>query len=78
MHPDAAPRILVVDDNDDNRYTLTLYLELEGYTDLAIAEDGEQAIAALKERQFDLVLLDVMMPKEAPRRFAGDHDFRAQ
>jgi PleD family two-component response regulator len=29
-----APRILVVDDNDDNRYTLTLYLELEGYTNL--------------------------------------------
>ena len=27
-------RILVVDDNDDNRYTLTLYLELEGYTDI--------------------------------------------
>lgn len=63
MDPAANPRILVVDDNDDNRYTLTLYLELEGYTDLAIAEDGEQAIAALKEREFDLVLLDVMMPK---------------
>ena len=26
----AGPRILIVDDNDDNRYTLTLYLELEG------------------------------------------------
>ena len=59
----AAPRILVVDDNDDNRYTLTLYLELEGYTDVAIAEDGEEAIAQLKEHNFDLVLLDVMMPK---------------
>jgi sigma-B regulation protein RsbU (phosphoserine phosphatase) len=63
MDPAAYPRILVVDDNDDNRYTLTLYLELEGYTVLAIAEDGEQAIAALKEDEFDLVLLDVMMPK---------------
>ena len=39
-----GPRILVVDDNDDNRYTLTLYLELEGYADIQIAEDGEQAI----------------------------------
>jgi sigma-B regulation protein RsbU (phosphoserine phosphatase) len=57
------PRILVVDDNDDNRYTLTLYLELEGYTDIAIAEDGEQAIAQLTSDVFDLVLLDVMMPK---------------
>jgi sigma-B regulation protein RsbU (phosphoserine phosphatase) len=59
----ANPRILVVDDNDDNRYTLTLYLELEGYTNLVIAENGEEAIAQLKDNAFDLVLLDVMMPK---------------
>ena len=61
----AAPgaRILVVDDNDDNRYTLTLYLELEGYADIQIAEDGEQAIARLDKEDFDVVLLDVMMPK---------------
>ena len=56
-------RILVVDDNDDNRYTLTLYLELEGYADIQIAEDGEQAIARLDKEGFDVVLLDVMMPK---------------
>jgi len=60
---DPGPRILVVDDNDDNRYTLTLYMELEGYTDVAAAQDGEQAIARLKSDRFDLVLLDVMMPK---------------
>jgi CheY-like chemotaxis protein len=42
-----GPRILVVDDNDDNRYTLTLYLELEGYADIQVAEDGEQAIGRL-------------------------------
>jgi len=59
----AGPRILVVDDNDDNRYTLTLYLELEGYTSIDIAHDGEEAIARLGSAAFDLVLLDVMMPK---------------
>src|SRR6476660_1243856 len=58
-----GPRILVVDDNDDNRYTLTLYLELEGYADIQIAEDGKQAIARLDKESFDVVLLDVMMPK---------------
>src|SRR3981081_232131 len=64
-HPAAGegPRILVVDDNDDNRYTLTLYLDLEGYTDVATAQDGEEAIACLARAAFDLVLLDVMMPK---------------
>jgi phosphoserine phosphatase RsbU/P len=59
----ASPRILVVDDNDDNVYTLKLHLDLEGYTDVETARDGEEAIARLKTDSFDLVLLDVMMPK---------------
>ncbi len=58
-----GPRILVVDDNDDNRYTLTLYLDLEGYRNVEIASDGDEAIAHLETTGFDLVLLDVMMPK---------------
>jgi sigma-B regulation protein RsbU (phosphoserine phosphatase) len=58
-----GPRILVVDDNDDNRYTLTLCLDLEGYTNVETAHDGEEAIARLETAGFDLVLLDVMMPK---------------
>src|SRR5438128_5913903 len=59
----APPRILVVDDNDDNLYTLTLHLDLEGYTEVETARDGEEAIARLKTGTFDLVLLDVMVPK---------------
>src|SRR5262249_11150197 len=59
----AGPRILVVDDNDDNRYTLKLHLDLEGYTNVETARDGEEAIALLETSAFDLVLLDVMMPK---------------
>src|SRR5262249_15938281 len=59
----VGPRILVVDDNDDNRYTLKLHLDLEGYTDVETARDGEEAIALLGTTAFDLVLLDVMMPK---------------
>jgi sigma-B regulation protein RsbU (phosphoserine phosphatase) len=59
----SGPRILVVDDNDDNRYTLTLYLDLEGYTNVETAQDGEETIARLQTAEFDLVLLDVMMPK---------------
>ncbi|HYY36258.1 MAG TPA: response regulator, partial [Xanthobacteraceae bacterium] len=59
----ASPRILVVDDNDDNVYTLKLHLDLEGYTDVETARDGEEAIARLETDTFDLVLLDVMMPR---------------
>jgi sigma-B regulation protein RsbU (phosphoserine phosphatase) len=59
-----GPRLLVVDDNEDNRYTLMMRLEIEGYSNIAVAEDGAQALALLGGAQeFDLVLLDVMMPK---------------
>lgn len=63
MTAPESPRILVVDDNDDNRYTLTLYLDLEGYRDVTIANDGEEAVVLLETEPFDLVLLDVMMPR---------------
>jgi sigma-B regulation protein RsbU (phosphoserine phosphatase) len=63
MTAPESPRILVVDDNDDNSYTLTLYLDLEGYRDVTIANDGEEAVVLLETEPFDLVLLDVMMPR---------------
>jgi adenylate cyclase len=59
--PDAA--ILVVDDNEDNRYTLVRRLEREGYRDVATAADGREALDRLAAGPFDLVLLDVMMPE---------------
>jgi sigma-B regulation protein RsbU (phosphoserine phosphatase) len=55
--------LLVVDDNEDNRYTLVQRLQRLGYADVATAVDGRQALALLRERPFDLVLLDVMMPE---------------
>jgi phosphoserine phosphatase RsbU/P len=58
--PDAA--LLVVDDNEDNRYTLTRRLNREGYRNLTMAGNGREALDKLKAQPFDLVLLDVMMP----------------
>jgi class 3 adenylate cyclase len=59
---DASAAILVVDDNEDNRYTLTRCLEREGYRNLAAAANGQEALDRLAARPFDLVLLDIMMP----------------
>lgn len=59
----ASAALLVVDDNDDNRYTLTRRLQREGYGDLAVAVDGREALALMSERPFDLILLDIMMPQ---------------
>jgi adenylate cyclase len=58
----GAPAILVVDDNEDNRYTLVRRLKREGYEAVSEAADGRQALDMLAERGFDLVLLDIMMP----------------
>jgi sigma-B regulation protein RsbU (phosphoserine phosphatase) len=55
--------LLVVDDSEDNRYTLTRRLAREGFTSVVTAADGRQALDLLQERRFDLVLLDIMMPE---------------
>jgi adenylate cyclase len=60
---DPAAAILVVDDNDDNRYTLTRRLRRQGYDDLTEASSGREALEQIARRPFDLVLLDVMMPE---------------
>lgn len=54
--------LLVVDDNGDNRYTLVRRLNRQGYTNVTTADDGHQALELLREKPFDLVLLDIMMP----------------
>jgi CheY-like chemotaxis protein len=59
--PDG-PALLVVDDNEDNRYTLLQRLRRLRYTNVTTAVDGRQALEQLQARDFDLVLLDVMMP----------------
>jgi class 3 adenylate cyclase/AmiR/NasT family two-component response regulator len=57
-----APAILIVDDNEDNRYTLQLLLETDGHARLATASGGREALAMLEKGKFSLVLLDMMMP----------------
>jgi adenylate cyclase len=59
----VQPALLVVDDNENNRYTLSRRLNHEGYTNVAIAENGRQALDLLQSQSFDLVLLDIMMPE---------------
>ena len=59
---DSSAALLVVDDNEDNRYTLTRRLNREGYKNLTTATNGREALERLTAQPFDLVLLDVMMP----------------
>ena len=58
----ATAALLIVDDNEDNRYTLARRLNREGFTNLTTANNGREALDLLLSKPFDLVLLDVMMP----------------
>jgi class 3 adenylate cyclase len=54
--------VLVADDNRMNRLLLGRSLEQEGHA-VVFAEDGRQALELLRERPFDVLLLDVVMPE---------------
>lgn len=54
--------ILVADDEEAMRSVLLLMLRALGYQNLAEARDGEEALAALREREFDLLITDMQMP----------------
>ena len=55
--------ILVVDDNVELRKTIVLKLELFGYSNVTTAGDGEEALGLIREQEFDLMILDIQMPK---------------
>ena len=54
-------RILIVDDNEDNRLTMAKLLELGGH-DVAVAGDGDQALRSQKNSPFDILITDIFMP----------------
>src|SRR5256714_13101790 len=55
-------RILLVDDEQPVQKLLSYPLEKEGY-EVVSALDGQEALASFEQGQFDLVVLDIMLPK---------------
>lgn len=55
-------RILVVDDEEKIRAIIRKYAEFEGY-EIEEAADGMQAISMCREKDFDCIILDIMMPE---------------
>jgi len=56
------PRILVVDDEESIREFLDIMLRKEGY-EVTVAEDGEEGRNFIQNKNFDLVVSDLQMPK---------------
>jgi CheY-like chemotaxis protein len=54
-------RVLVVDDSQTNRFLMTRMLEERGHS-TTTASDGSEALEMLERAEFDVVLMDVMMP----------------
>jgi CheY-like chemotaxis protein len=62
MSPASGLKVLVVDDEPGMRETLVDILETVGY-EVSAAGDGEQALEAVQEKDVDVVVMDVQMPK---------------
>jgi signal transduction histidine kinase/ActR/RegA family two-component response regulator len=74
----ARPHVLIADDNATNRVVAQALCEMFGCTSETV-EDGQEALEAVQVRSFDLILMDIKMPRmdgvqatKAIRALAGD------
>jgi len=75
------PKVLYVEDNDDNVYMLKMRLELEEGFEVLVAGDGAAGLAVAGAERPDLILMDLDLPVidgwEATRRLRADPETRA-
>jgi CheY-like chemotaxis protein len=57
----ASQRVLVVDDDLLNQEVISEFLAIGDYT-IDLADDGQQAVEMVESNDYDLVLMDIMMP----------------
>jgi len=76
----SSQKILVVEDNQDNRELVVKVLKINGY-DVIEAVDGQEAIEKTRAENPDLILMDLFIPKidgyEVTRRLKRDIDLKS-
>jgi CheY-like chemotaxis protein len=60
--PNSPARILLVEDNKTNQLVAIAMLSTKGYV-IEVAIDGHQAVEAIKAKDYDVVLMDIQMPR---------------
>lgn len=58
-----SPKIILVEDDNDLREMYKRKLEMEGYK-ISTAKDGISALSVIEKNKFDLILLDILIPKK--------------
>jgi two-component system cell cycle response regulator DivK len=80
IHKDSSQKILVVEDNQDNRELVVKVLKINGYHVIE-AVDGQEAIEKTRAENPDLILMDLFIPKidgyEVTRRLKRDIDLKS-
>lgn len=61
FRPSSLPKILLVEDFDDTRLMMRMWLEKRGYRVIE-AETGEEAVTLAQQETPDLIIMDMMMP----------------
>ncbi|WP_288940203.1 ATP-binding protein [uncultured Roseovarius sp.] len=59
--PSPPMAVLLVEDNETNRFVLQQMLRLDGHS-VTLARDGAEGVALARDRAFDLILMDINMP----------------
>lgn len=57
----STKRVLLVDDSDDNRFLVKLFLEKSSF-EIVEAQNGEEAVRLAQRQSFDLIIMDMQMP----------------
>ena len=74
-------RVLYIEDNDDNVYTLKLRFESLDSFEILVAENGEPGCSMALSEQPDIIIMDLDMPEvdgwEATRRLKSNHATKA-